>query len=102
MHNYRMFGRTGEGTFSEVLRCQCLADSKFYACKKMKQRYDSIDQVNKLREIQALRKLNPHPNIIGLKEVVFDPRTGTLALIFELMDMNVYELIKGADSLFYA
>ena len=24
-----------------------------------------------------------------------DPRTGTLALIFELMDMNVYELIKG-------
>ena len=38
--DYRMFGRTGEGTFSEVLRCQCLADSKFYACKKMKQRYD--------------------------------------------------------------
>ena len=83
--DYRMFGRTGEGTFSEVLRCQCLADSKFYACKKMKQRYDrcafcyiaefctfvcSIDQVNKLREIQALRKLNPHPNIIGLKEVI--------------------------------
>lgn len=94
MHNYRMFGRTGEGTFSEVLRCQCLADSKFYACKKMKQRYDSIDQVNKLREVQALRKLNPHPNIIGLKEVIFDPRNGTLALIFELMDMNVYELIK--------
>ena len=24
-----------------------------------------------------------------------DPRTGTLALIFELMDMNIYELIKG-------
>ena len=30
----------------------------------------SIDQVNKLREVQALRKLNPHPNIIGLKEVI--------------------------------
>ncbi|XP_065919933.1 MAPK/MAK/MRK overlapping kinase-like [Dysidea avara] len=94
MHNYRMLGRTGEGTFSEVLRCQCLADSKYYACKKMKQRYDSIDQVNKIREIQALRKLNPHPNIIGLKEVIFDPRTGVLALIFELMEMNIYELIK--------
>ena len=38
--DYRMFGRTGEGTFSEVLRCQCLADSKYYACKKMKQRYE--------------------------------------------------------------
>lgn len=27
-----------------------------------------------------------------------DPRTGTLALIFELMDMNVYELIKGVQA----
>lgn len=27
--------------------------------------------------------------------VISDPRNGTLALIFELMDMNVYELIKG-------
>jgi len=28
-------------------------------------------------------------------ELYSDPRTGVLALIFELMDMNVYELIKG-------
>lgn len=32
--------------------------------------------------------------------VTSDPRTGTLALIFELMDMNVYELIKGVTKLF--
>lgn len=30
----------------------------------------SLEQVNSLREIQALRRLNPHPNIIELKEVV--------------------------------
>ena len=30
----------------------------------------SLEQVNNLREVQALRRLNPHPNIIELKEVV--------------------------------
>ena len=29
-----------------------------------------MDQVNNLREIQALRRLNPHPNIILLEEVI--------------------------------
>ena len=29
----------GEGTFSEVLKCQSLQDGKLYACKKMKHRY---------------------------------------------------------------
>ncbi|KAL5463251.1 hypothetical protein EMCRGX_G032131 [Ephydatia muelleri] len=92
--NYRIAGRMGEGTFSEVLKCQSLVDGKMYACKRMKQKYDNIDEVNNLREIQALRRLNPHPNIIELKDVVYDRRSGTLALICELMDMNIYELIK--------
>ncbi|XP_070105391.1 MAPK/MAK/MRK overlapping kinase isoform X9 [Equus caballus] len=54
-----------------------------------------IEQVNNLREIQALRRLNPHPNILMLHEVVFDRKSGSLALICELMDMNIYELIRG-------
>lgn len=32
--------------------------------------HNSIEQVNNLREIQALRRLNPHPNILTLHEVV--------------------------------
>ncbi|XP_070449409.1 MAPK/MAK/MRK overlapping kinase isoform X2 [Equus przewalskii] len=54
-----------------------------------------IEQVNNLREIQALKRLNPHPNILMLHEVVFDRKSGSLALICELMDMNIYELIRG-------
>ncbi|XP_064402530.1 MAPK/MAK/MRK overlapping kinase-like isoform X2 [Halichondria panicea] len=98
MQNYRIAGRMGEGTFSEVLKCQSMADGQLYACKKMKQKYDTIEQVNNLREIQALRRLNPHSNIIDLKEVIFDKRTGTLALICELMSMNMYELIRDRRS----
>jgi renal tumor antigen len=46
------------------------------------------------REIQALRRLSPHPHIIHLFEVLYDEPTGRLALVFELMDCNLYEAIK--------
>nr|XP_010342262.1 MAPK/MAK/MRK overlapping kinase isoform X3 [Saimiri boliviensis boliviensis] len=95
MKNYKAIGKIGEGTFSEVMKMQSLRDGNCYACKQMKQRFESIEQVNSLREIQALRRLNPHPNILMLHEVVFDRKSGSLALICELMDMNIYELIRG-------
>nr|CAB3265414.1 MAPK/MAK/MRK overlapping kinase-like [Phallusia mammillata] len=94
-HEYRILGKKGEGTFSEVLKCQHVKDGTYYACKKMKQHYDGIDQVNNLREIQAMRRLNPHANVIGLHEIIYDKKTGMVALICELMDMNIYELIRG-------
>uniref|UniRef100_A0A4W2C7X3 Protein kinase domain-containing protein n=1 Tax=Bos indicus x Bos taurus TaxID=30522 RepID=A0A4W2C7X3_BOBOX len=77
------------------MKIQNLRDGNHYACKQMKQRFESIEQVNNLREIQALRRLNPHPNILTLHQVVFDRKSGSLALICELMDMNIYELIRG-------
>ncbi|XP_033706483.1 MAPK/MAK/MRK overlapping kinase isoform X1 [Tursiops truncatus] len=95
MKNYKAIGKIGEGTFSEVVKMQNLRDGNYYACKQMKQHFGSIEQVNNLREIQALRHLNPHPNILTLHEVVFDRKSGSLALICELMDMNIYELIRG-------
>lgn len=95
MQKYRILGKKGEGTFSEVLKCQNIENGQYYACKRMKQHFDSLDRVNNLREIQCMRRLSPHANIVDLKEVIFDKKTGTLALIIELLDMNLYELIKG-------
>jgi renal tumor antigen len=51
----------------------------------MKKQYESIDKVKKLPEIQALKLLSPHENIIKLIEVLYDEGTGKLALVFELM-----------------
>ena len=48
-----------------------------------------------MREIQALRRLSPHEHVITLEEVLYDQPTGRLALVFELMDANLYELIRG-------
>ena len=92
---YRLVAKKGEGTFSEVLKAQCIKNGKYVAIKCMKNHFDSLDQVNNLREIQALRRLSPHSNIIKLLEVLYDQPTGRLALVFELMDMNIYELIRG-------
>jgi len=95
MQKYRLVSKKGEGTFSEVLKAQSIKTGKHVAIKCMKNHFDSIDQVNNLREIQALRRLAGHPNIIKLHEVLYDEPTGRLALVFELMEMNFYEAIKG-------
>ncbi len=49
---------------------QCIKNGKFMAIKCMKTTFPSVDQVNNLREIQALRRLSPHPNIVKLEEVL--------------------------------
>lgn len=98
MQNYKVLGKKGEGTFSEVLRCQSLKTGKLVAIKCMKHTFESLEQVNALREIQALRRLTPHDHIVTLTEVIFDAKSGSLGLVFELMDCNIYEHIKARSS----
>ena len=95
MQKYRLISKKGEGTFSEVLKAQSIKTGKYVAIKCMKAHFETIEQVNHLREIQALRRLSPHPQIIKLLEVLYDEPTGRLALVFELMDINMYDAIKG-------
>jgi renal tumor antigen len=67
---YKLISKKGEGTFSEVLKAQSLKSGNYVAIKCMKQCFQSIEQVNHLREIQALRKLSPHEHVIKLLEVL--------------------------------
>ncbi|KFQ24670.1 MAPK/MAK/MRK overlapping kinase, partial [Mesitornis unicolor] len=92
---YKPVGKIGEGTFSDVLKVLNLRDGKYYACKVMKQHFESMEKVNNLEEIRVLSKLSPHPNIVTLYEVIFDKKAGTVSLILELMGTSIYELIKG-------
>ncbi|KAF6725071.1 MAPK/MAK/MRK overlapping kinase [Oryzias melastigma] len=91
---YKIIKKLGEGAFSEVVKTQSLKDGKFYACKTMKQTIKSLEQANKLQEVQAMKRLSPHANIIQLHELIFDKVTGTLSLICELMEMNIYEFLQ--------
>lgn len=90
---YQILGKKGEGTFSEVLKCQNLHDGTFWAMKKMKQTYRrfvflaktrtdqnvhfmslfsvlSLEEIQQIREIRVLQQLNGHPNIIFLREII--------------------------------
>uniref|UniRef100_A0A8B9LD03 Protein kinase domain-containing protein n=1 Tax=Astyanax mexicanus TaxID=7994 RepID=A0A8B9LD03_ASTMX len=95
LRGYKIIKKIGEGTFSEVVKVQNLKNGKHYACKTMKQSINSLEQAHNLREVQAMKRLSPHPNILQLHELIFDPDTRTLSLICELMEMNIYELIRG-------
>lgn len=48
---YRLISKKGEGTFSEVLKAQSIKTGKYVAIKCMKNHFDTIEQVNNLREI---------------------------------------------------
>ncbi|CCW68985.1 unnamed protein product [Phytomonas sp. Hart1] len=95
MQSYRILGRKGEGTFSEVFKAQDKNSKTLVAIKCMKKRFSSMEQVNNLREIQSIRRLQSHPNIVKFIHVLFDRSSGSLALVFELMGMNLYDLIKS-------
>ncbi|KAL2920192.1 hypothetical protein HK105_200259 [Polyrhizophydium stewartii] len=118
-----MTQKLGEGTFSEVLKVKHKVTGKVYAMKRFRKRFNrsvpslvfapsasrgfvvdsTFEEIQNLREIQALRRLNPHNHVIDLIEVIFrgppvrvasDQKHGVLALNFELMDCNLYELIS--------
>eukprot|EP00045_Choanoeca_perplexa_P005831 m.48776 g.48776 ORF g.48776 m.48776 type:complete len:457 (+) comp13320_c0_seq2:203-1573(+) len=92
---YNLQSKKGEGTFSEVIKCERKADGVMCAIKRMKGTFSSAEKVDNLREVQALRRLNPHPNIILMHEVIYNAEKRTLDMAFELMEMNIYERIKG-------
>jgi len=94
-NKYKNIEKKGEGTFSEVYKAQHVKHGTYHAIKFMKESYNSMKEVNQLKEIEALRQLGGHPNIVKLQDVLYDPNTGTLGIVFELMEKNLYELISG-------
>ena len=98
MDQYKLIRKKGEGTFSEVLEANHLPTNQHVALKCMKNNFKDINEVNKLREIQALKKLSPHENIVDLLEILYNKDGQKLALVFEQMDMNLYDLISGAKT----
>jgi protein kinase len=57
----------------------------------MKRKFKTWEECIQLREVKSLKKLN-HPNIVKLKEVIRE--NDELFLVFEHMDLNVYQLMK--------
>lgn len=94
--DYQVVAKLGEGSFAEVFKVKCTNNKNFeyLAVKRLKKRYRSIDEVNRLPEVLSLKALQGHPNIIKLVDLIYASNTGSVAMAFELMDCNAYEFIS--------
>lgn len=46
--------------------------SKLVAIKCMKAEYESVEKIKKEKEVQALKQLAGHPNVVKLLDVLYD------------------------------
>lgn len=91
---YQNIMQIGEGAFSTVYKAKSSRDGQIYAIKYLKRRYSTIEEINQINEIVHLRMLQDHPNIIKLIEVLHNSEFRALAIVFEFMDLNLYELLE--------
>ncbi|TDL28428.1 kinase-like protein [Rickenella mellea] len=69
---------------------------RLVALKRMKKRWEGgWDECRKLKELESLRAITFHPNIIPLYDFFLLPTTKELYFAFESMEGNLYQLIKS-------
>lgn len=95
--NYSLICKIGEGSFSEVLKVKDLKTGVLCAAKRLTKPFSSVEEVENYSELRTFKKLGYHPNILNLIEHVFEPETGILTLIFNLMDHSLYDHIKDRN-----
>ncbi|KAL4243465.1 hypothetical protein ABKN59_001243 [Abortiporus biennis] len=71
------------------------AGKRLVAVKRMKKRWEGgWDECKRLKELESLRAIPYHPNIIPLYDFFLLPSTKELYFVFESMEGNLYQLIK--------
>lgn len=96
MDKYEIVKQIGDGTYGTVAKAIHKKTGQLVAIKRMKQKYYSWDECIKLPEVQALRKLHAHPNVIKLKEVLRE--RNELFFVFEFMDGDLLGVIRAAKA----
>ncbi|XP_023248085.1 MAPK/MAK/MRK overlapping kinase-like [Copidosoma floridanum] len=91
---YKVLEKIGEGSFSEVLKCQDRQTGVLYAAKRLKKTYQKVEEILESPEVMAMRKISRHPNVLHMVESHYDT-DGRVTLIFELMDMSLYDLMRN-------
>ena len=92
--SFRVVGSLGEGSFSNVYKLQNVRTGEVFAVKKLKRQFRSIEEATGELEINVLKALQGHPNIVKLVDVLYDSDRGSLALVLECLDLNLYEMIE--------
>jgi len=93
-HQFQILELLGHGTFGQVVRCRSLSTGQMVAVKVIKNKPAYFKQ--SLFEVQVLEVLNKHPSsstyLIHLVDhFIFRKH---LCMAFELLNINLYELLK--------
>ncbi|KAI5665337.1 hypothetical protein M9H77_24660 [Catharanthus roseus] len=98
MEKYKIIKEVGSGTFGSVYGALNNQTGEIVAIKKLKKKYSSWEECLNLREVKSLRKLNHHPNIIKLKEIIQE--YDILYFVFEYMECNLYQMMAEKGKIF--
>ena len=89
---YTLISKLGEGGHGNVYKARSKADStKSYAVKVLKDTPWTLSNAQYDMELDTLKRLAPHRNIVKLEEMIHDAPTQKLAYVFELVDGNLYQ-----------
>ena len=81
MDKYKILNKVGEGTFGSVTKAVNQQTNEVVAIKTLKLT-QSWEEATQQMEIKALRKLNSHPNVIKIYELI--RRNDTIYIVQEL------------------
>lgn len=92
--NYVLDKKLGEGSFSVVFKVKDKKTGKYHAAKQLFRKYPTFEDTLDCAELRTLQKLEYHPNVLSIVNFVHNPKDGQLILIFDLMDMSLYDFFK--------
>ena len=103
MEDYDIITRLGGGSFADVYKAIDKNTGEYVAIKVLKEKYSKWEDCLTLREVKSLQKLHENHlayqqgvnNIIKIKQIIFIKESGTLNLIFEYMEKDLFELMKA-------
>ncbi|CAM0949361.1 unnamed protein product [Alopecurus aequalis] len=95
--NFEKLEKIGQGTYSSVFRARNLETGRVVALKKV--RFDSVEPESvrfMAREIVLLRRLQGHPNVVGLHGLITSRSSASIYLVFEYMEHDLSGLASAS------
>nr|GEZ66160.1 cyclin-dependent kinase F-4-like [Tanacetum cinerariifolium] len=89
MEKYLPFENLGHGSFGVVFKAFNKHTHEVVAIKKLMTKYYSSEDCKNQSEVKSLIKMNNHPNIIRLQEIIKEKNK--LFFVFEYMECNLYQ-----------
>uniref|UniRef100_A0A182MBB2 Protein kinase domain-containing protein n=1 Tax=Anopheles culicifacies TaxID=139723 RepID=A0A182MBB2_9DIPT len=89
---YDIIEQIGSGAYSEVYHVRCRRSGKSYAAKHLIDACSDLHCDVAYPEIQLMRSVPSHPNIMHIFDYVFE--NSSLTLIMDLMDMSLYNYMQ--------